>query len=110
MNTSCQGCKFLYLQDSGYSNYTVEETEVNCALDLNKDLPARDPWDRKDDPDNWPATMYGRCNRFEEGPQVHLDVDGEDSIDAQTEDEEARRAISLHTGRESQANPHAEPK
>ena len=100
MSQSCQGCKFLYMQDDGYSNWTVEETTVSCALDLNKDLPARDPWDRKTDPDNWPATMYGRCNRFEEGPQVHLDVEGEDHVEDQTQDADVVAAVLKSSGRD----------
>ena len=37
---SCVGCKFLYSEGKGYSNYTWEETEVRCAKDKNPNLPA----------------------------------------------------------------------
>ena len=36
--TSCVGCKFLYVMDSGYSNYTVEGADVYCAKDKNPNL------------------------------------------------------------------------
>ena len=73
MSQSCVGCKFLYEQDDGYSNYTVTDTSVICALDLNKDLPGERPWDWRPQPDNWPKTMYGRCDKYAEGQPVHLD-------------------------------------
>lgn len=39
----CDECKFAELRDYGYSEYTVEGTEVLCLLDLNPDLPC-DRW------------------------------------------------------------------
>lgn len=75
---SCVGCKFLFLQDKGYSNYTVEETEVHCLLGLNSKLPDQQPWDGlSDENDLWEATRNGRCSHYGPGPQVRLDVDGE---------------------------------
>lgn len=78
---SCLQCAYLYFQDQGYSNYTVEETEVVCALDRNPQLPARRPWDWNTDPlnDNWPVTQNGACTQLLEfeGTRAHLDVDGE---------------------------------
>ncbi len=47
-DNSCVGCKFLYVQDEGYSNYTVENSEVRCAHDRNKSLPA-DRWNPFDE-------------------------------------------------------------
>lgn len=34
----CYNCKFYYRHNRGYSNYTVEETEVNCLRNKNKFL------------------------------------------------------------------------
>jgi hypothetical protein len=100
MSKSCLGCKFLYDQDEGYSNYTVIDTSTICALDLNDKLPAESPRDRQSNPDNWPATMCGRCDRYAEGVAVHLDVEGDDYVEDQTEDEEQRAAILKSSGRD----------
>ena len=108
MSQSCVGCKFLYAQAEGYSNYTVENTSVRCAKDLNDKLPADEPYDWGKT-DNWPATMYGRCDQYSPGEYIMLDVDHEDSIDSLTEDEEQRRAISIHSGEPSSANPDSKP-
>ena len=90
---SCVGCKFLYLHDSGYSNWTVEETDVCCAKKLNTNLPASEPYDWIRDPDNWPMTNAARCASYAHGPMVHLDVDGEETAASQTDDLEAIQAI-----------------
>lgn len=100
---SCIGCKFLYEQDRGYSNYTVEETEVLCARDRNPNLanvasPMR-PWDWNQQDDNWSATKEARCELYAPGKLVGLDVDGEESISSQTDDLEQIEAIAAHSGR-----------
>ena len=78
MDNSCIGCKYLYKRDSGYSNYTVAETVVDCAVDRNPHLPADEPYNwTTGGGDQWPATNQSRCERYEAGPTVHLDVDGE---------------------------------
>lgn len=33
MQRTCEGCFWAVLEDSGYSNYTVEGTEFSCILD-----------------------------------------------------------------------------
>ena len=90
---SCVGCKFLYARDTGYSNYTVMDTEIDCALDLNPHLPSEEPYDHHGEPDNWPATMNSRCERYAPGEFVHLDVDGEVSAKDCTDDPEVIEAI-----------------
>lgn len=66
--TSCVGCQYMYMHDTGYSNYTVLNTEVRCALDKNPNLPADAPydWAAKHDGsrDNWPKTNESRCEKF----------------------------------------------
>jgi hypothetical protein len=80
---SCLHCAYLYYQDTGYSNYTVEDTNADCALDLNPRLPAAKPYDWNQNPndDNWPATQNAACARLleisEQDARVWLDVDGE---------------------------------
>lgn len=97
---SCMGCKYLYEQDCGYSNYTVEETEMRCAKDRNPNLPADRPWDWYKDDDNWPKTQDSRCELYSPGKLVNLDVDGEESVASQTEDPEQLAAICAHSGRD----------
>ena len=96
--TSCIGCKFLFFQDRGYSNFTVEETDVCCALNLNANLPAGMPYDWNcGDEDNWPKTDNSRCERYEHSNcAVHLDVDGEHPVESQTDDQELIDAIGRY--------------
>lgn len=97
---SCVGCKFLYTQDHGYSNYTVEETSVHCALNRNPNLSEEElrPWDWNQGDDNWPATKDSRCERYATGDQIHFDVDGEDTLESQTSDPELLEAFSPSGG------------
>lgn len=98
---SCVGCKYLYSEGQGYSNYTWEETEVRCAQDRNKNLPKEQPYDWEEEPDNWPATNDSRCELFAPlvGKRVEMDVDGEDGPADFTYDEGAIEAICKHSGR-----------
>lgn len=101
---SCAKCKFLYFQDAGYSNYTVESTEVHCALDQNPhlrgvrhDLPY--DWDYRQG-DNWPVTRDSRCEHYAPTDNhVHFDVDGDTSIDDFNVGSEAIDAILKHAGK-----------
>ena len=91
---SCVGCKFLYMQDTGYSNYTVEGTDAICAKGRNPNLGAEVPYDWKQNPDNWSATNESRCELYEFSEiTVSLDVDGECKAAAQTDDAEVIAAI-----------------
>jgi hypothetical protein len=79
---SCVGCQYMYFQDTGYSNYTVLETEVRCALDLNPNLPADKPYDwmysKDGSKNNWPKTNESRCMSFLAGnpwDPPHFNVD-----------------------------------
>jgi hypothetical protein len=96
---SCVGCKFLYSWDSGYSNYTVEETEMHCAKSRNANLPASRPWDWNEADDNWPMTNASRCELYAPGERIHLDVDGEDSVAGQSNDAEQVAAVAASSGR-----------
>jgi hypothetical protein len=97
---SCLNCAYLYCQDTGYSNYTVEDTEARCALDMNPQLPAPRPWDWNNNPqdDNWPKTKNGMCWRILEwdGAHAHFDVDGEEGIEQFGLPSEAIEAIMGH--------------
>lgn len=119
--TSCARCKYLYLTDSGYSNYTVENTSVSCALDKNPKIPYGEsteyPHDWRiysDGHDPWSVTNQSRCEEYEAiGPDqlpCHLDVDGETTPeDSQYKHlgTQAIQAIAKHSGRFKQ--PPVEP-
>lgn len=101
--TTCVGCKFLYSEGAGYSNWTWIETYIRCALNRNPCLPSEEPfgWDGtgKDRGDNWAATRGSRCEKFAPGPFIELDVEGEDGPADFTEDEEQIEAVCKHSGR-----------
>lgn len=69
---TCENCKFAYLVDYGYSNYTVEGTTFYCLANKHP----KDGFDR----------FYGEedqlkyaveCPSFTNGEAIHMDVDGE---------------------------------
>lgn len=101
MSKSCVGCKFLYSQGNGYSNWTWESDDVHCAKDRNPNLGAEKPYDWKQDAeaDNWPKTNESRCELYAPGEFVALDVDGEDGPADQSKDAEQIAAIVAHSGR-----------
>lgn len=96
---SCVGCKFLYGHGTGYSNWTWLDTDICCAKDKNPNLPADQPSDWNMQSDNWKYTADSRCELYSPGEFFTLDIDGEDSPDEYTNDEEAIVAICAHSGR-----------
>lgn len=94
---SCVGCKFLYGDGSGYSNYTWMETYVRCALRLNpaleKDQEEPFEWAQTPEADSWAPTMNGRCHRYASGDYIILDPDREDHPADSSRDAEQVRAI-----------------
>lgn len=92
---SCLQCKFLFTRDTGYSNWTVEDTDLHCVLRLNPKLPEEIPdevreyhyngvinvhrW-MKADNDKWHATKDGRCDKYvhTDDDPPHIDCDGEE--------------------------------
>jgi hypothetical protein len=101
VSKSCVGCKFLYSEGSGYSNWTWESDDVRCAKDRNPNLPADKPWDWKQDAsaDNWPHTNQSRCELYAEGTFVSMDVEGEDGPADTSSDQEQIYAICAHSKR-----------
>ena len=92
MSNSCLQCKFLFTRDTGYSNYTVEDTEMHCVLKLNPKLPAEIPdevrgysinsgytWMAPEN-DKWHATKDSRCDKYQHTDEayIHIDCDGDD--------------------------------
>lgn len=97
MATNCDGCKYLYLDGQGYSDYTWEETYVTCALELNPHLPVQEPCDYRDDSVGrlrWLAMMAHDCDKYAAGDQVCITPDG--NIQGFTDDNEQMRAILKH--------------
>lgn len=95
MSKSCVGCRFMMFKDRGWSNYTVEYTDVHCLLDKNRNLPADEPWDWKQDVDNdnWPFTNESRCDSYSGGNQMELDVDMKmEERNLESVDEDVREA------------------
>lgn len=89
--TSCRNCQFLIAKDSGYSNYTVMDTELVCVLNANPHLPLSgvDAFDYFKDEcrgikDRLPQTCNSLCLRFiprgTELEHFNLDVDMEVDI------------------------------
>ena len=97
---SCVGCAYLYAQDYGYSNYTVTDTDMDCALNSNPNLPADEPYDWKQVPDNWPATNNNRCSSYVSGEQIRYDVDGDYTAKDFTDDLLVIRIVDQHAGKE----------
>ena len=97
---SCVGCKFLYSESTGYSNYTWNDNDIKCAKDKNPNLPAEKCGDWTPQRDNWSKTDTSRCELYSPGEMVTLDVEGEDGPGNYTKDEEAIAAICAHSSRE----------
>lgn len=94
-NNSCRGCQYLYASDYGYSNYTVTDTYIHCALDRNPHLKGGEvnmPYDFIGDEkrginDRWPPTCNSACERFcprGDLDMAQFDVDGEVTIEDAT--------------------------
>lgn len=110
-NNSCRNCQYLYAEDYGYSNYTVTDTYIRCALDRNSALKSNAvhlPYDFIDDErrginDRWPPTCNSACERFcprGELPMAQFDVDGNMTLADATHGFSplAREAIDRHRG------------
>jgi len=93
---SCVGCKFLWADGSGYSDYTWMDTDVKCAKERNTRLPFSEPYDWIKEPDNLPETMESRCELYSPGPYITISPDGE--ADDKPIDEEQSIAITAARG------------
>lgn len=109
MCKSCVGCKFLYEDGTGYSNYTWMDTWVRCALNLNPKLEGdvESPYEFRHQGQPLPQLEGMRCDRYAPGPMITLDPDREgqpfdyrdnrwDPYDF--EDEEQYKAIAENDG------------
>jgi hypothetical protein len=96
MSGSCIGCKFLWADGSGYSDYTWEDTDVRCAKERNPSLPVAQPydWNHDEAADNLPATKDARCSDYSPGPYITVSPDG--YWDDEPVDDEQKAAIGAH--------------
>ena len=77
----CTTCRFCYIADYGYSNYTTEGSEIHCLLKLNPRMPVEDSgWSWDEASRNHPINRYAEsCERYRLTPEtMHMDVDHED--------------------------------
>lgn len=72
---SCTDCQNRYLRDYGYSDYTVEGTDIYCRHDLNPGYPDEEP--RYTEAQKPPHTFASECDRFIAGDEdiPHFSVD-----------------------------------
>lgn len=69
---SCNRCRYAVFQDYGYSNYTIEGVEFNCAIQLHPDG-SFDRWYGVDT-----RLDYGsECSGYASGEPAHTDVEGD---------------------------------
>lgn len=86
-DNSCITCRWLFTRDTGYSNYTVIDTEAHCVHERNDKLPTDIPddvgsvnhWDMYQAA-KWVAVNNGRCELYQEGTQHHIDCDGDELV------------------------------
>lgn len=66
----CTDCKYCIEIDYGYSNYTVEGTDVDCLLKKNPAFPVDRFYGEE------PALLFAeKCGNFTAGPHPEVDVD-----------------------------------
>lgn len=84
--SKCTDCRYCIEEDWGYSNYTVEGTEVNCLLNKNPDFPT-DRFYGENEKLNFAAT----CDGFVDGESIHIDVEKEEGpLENYSDDEDIK--------------------
>ena len=73
----CSGCVYSISIDHGYSNYTVEGTDIYCAKSLNPDMPF-DRWYGEDKRDLFAET----CKMYRCGSGISIDCETEDKVES----------------------------
>lgn len=80
---ACGGCTKALIIEEGYSNYTVEGSEVYCMLGLHPNF-SFDNWYRKS-PENGFAKQ---CASYSQGDNIIIDVEKEILADLTAEQKE----------------------
>lgn len=73
----CYNCKFYYRQDHGYSNYTVEDTVVNCLRGKNPNIEGVSEGYSWETDDHEFMKAAETCDSFARGEPLYIDVDEE---------------------------------
>lgn len=82
----CTDCKYCVVHDFGYSNYTVEGTDIECLLNKNPYTPF-DHWYGEESK----LTYAEQCSEFTEGDAVMIYVeDDQEDVIAHYKDDPAR--------------------
>jgi hypothetical protein len=76
MKNLCENCKYATYTDYGYSNYTVEGTDFECAKKLHPGGIFDAFFNKAPE-----FKLLEDCSGFEEGDTIHMDVDGEELAD-----------------------------
>lgn len=97
----CYNCKFWATEDSGYSNYTVEETKVHCLKKKFEPIEESYSWEqntKSPENDHEFFKQAESCPEFtiESGMQIRLDVDGEITIEDFKDDAELYDAAKAY--------------
>lgn len=79
---SCAYCAHRYTRDYGYSNYTVEGTDIGCRKNLNLDYPAPDPSGYLREESDPPHTFAEKCPEYTEGDGIHFCCEDDFETDA----------------------------
>ncbi|MDD4082373.1 MAG: hypothetical protein PHD05_03200 [Sphaerochaetaceae bacterium] len=66
----CTSCKYCIEEDYGYSNYTVEGTEINCLLGRNKSFPIDRHYRQELE-----IAFAEKCNNYIKGDPVTIDIE-----------------------------------
>lgn len=97
MEKRCYNCKFFASQDTGYSNYTVEGTEIYCLKNHFQATEESYSWgDREDSTkDHEFFKQAEKCPDFlqEAGIQAKFDVDREVTNEDFKEDADVYKAL-----------------
>ena len=92
---SCYGCKYLYKNGTGYSDWTWESTEITCAKGLNDNLPIEEPSNYDDDMTGrlrWLARLACECDEYSQGSMVTVSPDG-NVLDGSQDDKQMRAIL-----------------
>ena len=89
----CFNCRWFAMEDTGYSNYSVQETIVHCLRHLNPAFPMDESysWENENSTskDHEIPKFAETCPSYEfSTDQIHLDVDGDDTIEDWKKDKE----------------------
>ncbi len=93
---TCGGCKYLYSEGIGFSDDDRTATRLACALGNAETLPIEIDVRQKMEAGVIATT---RCEHYNTGRMINLDVAGRDGPAQHSFDEAQVRAVAEHSGR-----------